>query len=60
MAVVAKEAPRPVGGPRHLGDALGSINRTLGTAFYYGIGLHIAAGLWHQFVRRDDLLKRMW
>ncbi|MEC8918313.1 cytochrome b [Salinicola sp. LHM] len=52
--------PSPFGVTPHLGHSLESIHKTLGTAFYYVIGLHIAAVLWHQFVRRDDLLKRMW
>ena len=32
----------------------------LGTAFYWLIGLHIAAALLHAFVRRDNALRRMW
>ncbi len=32
----------------------------LGTAFYWVIGLHIAAALWHAWVRRDNALRRMW
>ncbi|HEX7340597.1 MAG TPA: cytochrome b/b6 domain-containing protein [Rhodanobacteraceae bacterium] len=32
----------------------------LGTVFYWIIGLHIAAALWHHFARRDNTLKRMW
>ncbi|AGA64759.1 Cytochrome B561 [Liberibacter crescens BT-1] len=32
----------------------------LGTIFYYVIGLHILVALWHQFVKKDSLLKRMW
>jgi len=31
----------------------------LGEAFYYVIGLHIAAALWHHFYRRDQVLQRM-
>jgi len=31
----------------------------LGEAFYYVIGLHIAAALWHHFYLRDSVLKRM-
>jgi cytochrome b561 len=27
--------------------------------FYYVIGLHIAAALWHHLVRRDNTLQRM-
>ncbi|HEX7341057.1 MAG TPA: cytochrome b [Rhodanobacteraceae bacterium] len=31
----------------------------LGTIFYWVIGLHILAALWHHFMRRDDTMKRM-
>lgn len=31
----------------------------LAEAFYYVIGLHILAALWHLLVRRDDTLQRM-
>lgn len=31
----------------------------IGTAFYYIIALHIAAALWHHYLRRDDTLQRM-
>ncbi|WP_110715149.1 cytochrome b [Salinicola acroporae] len=52
--------PSPFGVLPHWGHSLESIHKTLGTVFYYVIGLHIAAVAWHQFVRRDNLLKRMW
>lgn len=31
----------------------------LGTAFYWVIGLHIAAALWHAWIRRDNALQRI-
>ena len=31
----------------------------IGQIFYWVIGLHIAAALYHHFVRRDDTLRRM-
>lgn len=31
----------------------------IGEIFYWVIGLHIAAALYHHFVRRDDTLRRM-
>jgi len=46
-------------GNRALGHQLEDIHGTIGTIFYYVIGLHILAGLWHHFVRRDDTLQRM-
>ena len=31
----------------------------IGQAFYWVIGAHIVAALWHHLFRRDDTLKRM-
>lgn len=31
----------------------------LGNAFYYVIGLHALAALWHHFIKRDTTLRRM-
>ncbi|HEY0287059.1 MAG TPA: cytochrome b [Pseudomonas sp.] len=31
----------------------------LGTIFYYVIGLHVVAAIWHHFVRKDNTVKRM-
>jgi cytochrome b561 len=36
------------------------IHGYLAYALFALAGIHIAAALWHQFVRRDDLLRRMW
>lgn len=44
---------------RALSHRFEDIHATLGTVFYWIIGLHIAAALWNHFVRRDDTLKRM-
>lgn len=38
---------------------LAEVHETLGTVFYGVIGLHVAAALWHQFVLRDGVLRRM-
>ncbi len=40
--------------------ALEEAHEWMGTAFYWVIGLHIAAALWHAFMRRDNTLRRMW
>jgi len=32
---------------------------TVGDVFYWVIGLHIVAALWHHLMRRDDTLRRM-
>lgn len=38
---------------------LKDFHETLGNAFYWVIGLHALAALWHHYVRRDDTLRRM-
>ena len=42
-----------------LAHTLENLHVWMGTAFYYVIGLHIAAAIWHHVIVRDDVLKRM-
>jgi superoxide oxidase len=44
---------------RALAHQFEDIHGTIGTIFYWVIGLHILAVLWHHFIRRDDTLRRM-
>lgn len=44
---------------RDLGHWFEDIHVTVAEVFYWVIGLHILAALWHHFGRRDDALKRM-
>jgi cytochrome b561 len=44
---------------RDLSHQLEKIHGTLGTIFYWVIGLHILAALWHHWIRRDNTLRRM-
>ncbi len=46
-------------GDRALSHQWEDIHGTIGTVFYYVIGLHIVAALWHHFGRRDNTLRRM-
>ncbi|GGA33782.1 cytochrome b [Dyella nitratireducens] len=46
-------------GNRALGNQWEDIHGTVGTVFYYVIGLHILAALWHHFGRKDNTLRRM-
>jgi superoxide oxidase len=47
-------------GPDHAADeTMGEIHETLGEIFYWVIGAHIAASLWHHFLLRDNTLRRM-
>lgn len=42
-----------------LAHTLEDLHETLGSLFYWVIGLHVAAALYHHFLRRDDTLTRM-
>jgi len=46
-------------GNRQLAHQWQDIHGTVGTVFYYVIGLHILAALWHHFGRKDNTLRRM-
>lgn len=41
-------------------ESLEELHETVGNLFYAVIGIHALAALWHQFVRRDGVLRRMW
>lgn len=53
------QVPSPLPRNHDLHETIGHLHETIGTVFYWVIGLHIAAALWHHFYRRDDTLKRM-
>ena len=42
-----------------LAHRLEDLHGSLGTIFYWVIGAHVLAALYHHFLRRDDTLKRM-
>ncbi|MBW8366673.1 MAG: cytochrome b [Arenimonas sp.] len=42
-----------------LAHTVEDLHKTIGSAFYWVIALHILAGLYHHFVRKDDTLRRM-
>ena len=42
-----------------LAHQLEELHGTIGEVFYWVIGAHVLAALWHHFGRRDDTLKRM-
>ena len=44
---------------RDLTHQLERVHRWIGNVMIGGIGLHVAAVLWHQFMRRDNTLRRM-
>ena len=51
--------PRLVAESHDLKEALEEIHEVIGTVFYFVIGAHILAALWHHFLLRDNTLQRM-
>ena len=41
------------------GELFEELHETVGNLFYAVIGVHVLASLWHHFVRRDGVLRRM-
>ncbi|MFC5577922.1 cytochrome b [Lysobacter niabensis] len=41
-------------------ETLEDLHETVGNLFYAVIALHALAALWHQYIRRDGVLRRMW
>ena len=42
-----------------LAHTLEDLHGTVGEVFYWVIGIHVLAALWHHMMRKDDTLKRM-
>ncbi|MCO5055906.1 cytochrome b [Thermomonas sp.] len=51
--------PVPVAVDKDFGHQLEDIHGTIGTLFYWVIGLHVLAALWHHLFKRDNVLERM-
>jgi cytochrome b561 len=54
------EMPRPLARNLELSQQLYDVHVVLGWTAITLVLVHIAAALWHQFVARDGLLRRMW
>ena len=51
--------PAPIAPDQALAEQLEDLHGGIGEFFYWVIGLHVLAALYHHFVRRDDTLRRM-
>jgi cytochrome b561 len=51
--------PSPFGVDRALGEAMKSVHQMLAMALLILVSVHAAAALYHHFVLRDDVLRRM-
>ncbi|KPW87263.1 cytochrome b561 [Pseudomonas congelans] len=53
------QIPWPLATSDRLAETFEDVHKLLGSIFYYVIGLHVLAALWHHLVRKDNTLKRM-
>ncbi|MDU8429123.1 cytochrome b [Pseudomonas syringae pv. actinidifoliorum] len=53
------QIPWPLPTSDHTAEYFEDLHKLLGKIFYYVIGLHVVAALWHHSVRKDNTLKRM-
>lgn len=53
------ELPALIGENKELGKQIKELHETIGVVGYYLIGLHVAAALYHQYIMRDNTLRRM-
>lgn len=51
--------PSPFPISERFAESLEDLHKLLGSIFYYVIGLHVVAALWHHFIRKDNTVKRM-
>lgn len=59
VPLTALQIPAPFAISTDTAKSLEHLHVLLGTIFYYVIGLHVVAALWHHFVRKDNTVKRM-
>lgn len=53
------ELPALLAANKDLAHQLEDIHKLLADIFYYLVGFHVLAALYHHFIRKDDTLKRM-
>ena len=53
------ELPALLDANKDLAHQLEDIHKTAADVFYFLVGFHVLAALYHHFVRKDDTLKRM-
>ena len=53
------ELPALIGENKDLAKQIKEVHETIGTVGYYLIGLHVAAALYHHYIKRDNTLTRI-
>lgn len=51
--------PSPLPISDRLAEKFEDLHKLIGATFYWVIGLHVTAAIWHHVVRKDNTLKRM-
>jgi cytochrome b561 len=59
MPFTGWQLPALIGKDHALAESIEQVHVTIGQVYYWVIGAHVAASLYHHFVRRDDTLRRM-
>ncbi|WP_434677304.1 cytochrome b [Pseudomonas sp. R1-18] len=53
------QIPSPFQTSDRVAESFEDLHKLLATIFYYVIGLHVVAALWHHWIRKDNALQRM-
>ncbi len=53
------QIPSPFPTSDRVAESFEDLHKLLATIFYYVIGLHVVAALWHHWIRKDNALQRM-
>lgn len=59
IPLTSLQIPWPLPTSENTAESLEDVHKLLGTIFYYVIGLHVVAAVWHHLVRKDNTLRRM-
>lgn len=59
IPLTAVQIPWPFPTSGQTAESFEDLHKLLASIFYYVIGLHVVAAVWHHLVRKDNTLKRM-
>jgi len=59
IPLIDAQIPWPFATSGRTAEYFEDLHKLLGSIFYYIIGLHVIAAVWHHWVRKDNTLKRM-
>lgn len=59
IPLTSLQIPSPFPTSDRVAESFEDLHKLLATVFYYVIGLHVVAALWHHWIRKDNTLQRM-